>query len=94
MAFYSPVTLLVLLPTWLILVWIGYAAMFWGSAGPRGTRRFATAALRCSRWASPRRRGRQTLLVFSEATVGLILVALLIAYLPTMYALSPSGGGG
>ncbi len=28
----------------------------------------------------------QTILAFSEATIGLILVAVLIAYLPTMYA--------
>jgi hypothetical protein len=30
----------------------------------------------------------KTILVFSEATIGLILLALLIAYLPTMYAAS------
>jgi len=30
MAFYAPVTVLALLPTWLILVWIAYAGMFGG----------------------------------------------------------------
>ena len=34
MAFYAPVTLLALLPTWLILVWIGYAGMFWAVGVP------------------------------------------------------------
>ena len=87
MAFYAPVGLLMLLPGWFAGVLAGYTAMFWGlganswydafrtSGSSLLTLGFATA----NTWP-------ELVLTFSEATVGLILVALLIAYLPTMYA--------
>jgi hypothetical protein len=87
MAFYAPVSLLTLLPFWYTCVWIGYAAMFWAL----GTNSWYEA-LRLS-GSSLFTLGFSTvdtlpamILVFSEAMIGLILVALLIAYLPTMYA--------
>jgi hypothetical protein len=87
MALYAPVSLLCLPAMWLAVVLIGYQALFW-SLGIRGWR----AAFKLS--------GSSLLtlgfadvgdlitiaLSFSEATIGLILVALLIAYLPTIYA--------
>ena len=88
MAFYAPVSLLALLPTWLILIWIGYAGHVLGGRRAHvvpgvSRQRFVAAdsGIRAG-WRS----GRQTLLAFSEATVGLILIALLIAYLPTIYS--------
>lgn len=87
MAYYAPISLLVLLPVWLLLVTLGYTGMFW-ALGVQGwyqafllsgssllTLGFAKAANLI-----------QLCLVYSEATIGLLLIALLIAYLPTMYA--------
>ena len=87
MAFYAPVAVLSLLPVWLALVLFGFMGMFWAiDAGS------LYAAFRAS-GSSLLTLGFETapglprsLLAFSEATIGLILVALLIAYLPTMYA--------
>lgn len=84
MAYFAPISLLMLLPTWLTLVLIGYMGMFW-SIRPddhpfmlSGSSLFTLGFAREDSIAS-------TLLTYSEATIGLILVALLIAYLPTMY---------
>jgi hypothetical protein len=87
MAYYAPIGLMFLVPTWYILISLGFAAMYWGlgvgdwftvfqlSGSSIFTLGFAT---------------KNTFLVnafeFIEAMLGLILVALLIAYLPTMYA--------
>ena len=87
MAFYAPIGLLTLLPVWLTLVSIGYAGMFWavGIASWREAFRVSGSSLFTLGFATvddwPK-----TILMFSEAATGLILVALLIAYLPTMYA--------
>lgn len=87
MALFAPVTLLVLPVVFLTLTLLGYAAIFWAA----GQRPF-TQALRLS-GSSLLTLGYISgdtltfkLLEFSEAMLGLILVALLIAYLPTMYA--------
>jgi len=79
--------LMLLVPTWYLLISLGFAAMYWGlgvgdwftvfqlSGSSIFTLGFAT---------------ENTFLInafeFVEAMLGLILVALLIAYLPTMYA--------
>lgn len=87
MAFYAPISLLALLPAWLILVLIGYTAMFMAVGVPslREAYRLSGSSLFTLGFASV---GRfpQAILSFSEASIGLLLVALLIAYLPTMYA--------
>jgi len=86
-AYYAPVGLMLLVPTWYALMMAGYAAMYWSL----GVEDFLIA-VRLS-GSSLLTLGFVTsenflvsLLVFSEATLGLILVALLIAYLPTMYS--------
>ena len=87
MAFFAPVSLLALVPAWLTFVMLGYSCMYWAlEAGS------AYSALRVS-GSSVLTLGftateglAMTILEFSEAAIGLILVALLIAYLPTMYA--------
>ena len=87
MAFYAPVTLLALLPTWLILVWIGYAGMYWAVGVPTWYQAFRdSGSSLLTLGFEPVGGVVQTLLAFSEATVGLILIALLIAYLPTIYS--------
>jgi hypothetical protein len=86
MAFFAPVSLLTLLPTWLALALAGYMAMYWGAGVPTWRAAFLVSGsslltLGFAGVASV----PQMALAFSEATLGLILVALLIAYLPTMY---------
>jgi hypothetical protein len=87
MAFYAPVGLLLLVPTWLALVLLGYAGMFWGAGSPDWYTAFQVSgsSLLTLGFASHEGFGL-SILEFTEATVGLILIALLIAYLPTMYA--------
>jgi hypothetical protein len=87
MSRYAPLTLLALPFVWLILVMTGYAAMFW--AIDAGTLResviFSGSSLFTLGFAFLD--GLPTIaLSLSEAAIGLALVALLIAYLPTMYA--------
>ena len=87
MAYYAPIGLMLLLPTWYLLVLLGYAAMFWAlNVGDL----FAVFRLSGSSLISLGFDASETLfvtiLVFSEAMIGLILVAMLIAYLPTMYS--------
>jgi hypothetical protein len=87
MAFYAPVSLLALLPVWLILIWIGYAGMFWAVGVPTWYQAFRdSGSSLLTLGFEPVGGVGQTLLAFSEATVGLILIALLIAYLPTIYS--------
>lgn len=88
MAFYAPIALLLLLPYWLVLSAFGYGLMYWAtdthtpwadSFTLSGSSLLTLGFARGSTLV-------HDLLAFSEATIGLILVALLIAYLPTMYA--------
>jgi len=87
MAYYAPIGLMLLLPTWYILISIGYAAMYCAlGVGDL----FAVFRLSGSSLIGLGFEASETLfvtlLVFTEAVIGLILVAMLIAYLPTMYA--------
>lgn len=87
MAYYAPIALMLLVPTWYVLISIGYACMYWGlGAGDfpfsfllSGSSLFTLGFVSVE---SP----MLSMLVFSEAMLGLIMVALLIAYLPTMYS--------
>jgi hypothetical protein len=86
MAGYAPVSLLALLVTWVSLVMAGYTAMFWGLGG-----RSLRAAFYLSGSSVFTLGFRQpsdlpaTLLVFTEAGLGLVLLAMLITYLPSIY---------
>jgi hypothetical protein len=94
LALYSPIGLLLLPVAWIALVMIGYTGMFlavepnfyltdrqawydafWLSGSSLLTLGFA-----------PAENIAEMILAFSEATIGLGLVALLIAYLPTMHS--------
>ena len=87
MAYYAPIGILLLVPTWYVLILFGYAAMFWAL---KIGNLFAIFRLSGSSLISLGFDASETLfvtvLVFSEAMIGLILVAMLIAYLPTMYS--------
>lgn len=87
MSFYAPFSLLALLPVWYVLILAGYALMYWAVGAPTlfnaihisGSSLLTLGSVTTTRNA-------ETVLGFSEAALGLILVSLLIAYLPTMYA--------
>jgi len=87
MAIYGPVALLMLLVTWLTLVFLSYAGIFWGytRVSARGAFIDSGSSLFTLGFAVPRD-VPSTLLVFTEAAVGLFLLALLITYLPSLYA--------
>jgi hypothetical protein len=87
MAYYAPIGLMLLLPTWYTLIWIGYAAIYWatGIGSPFEAFRLSGSSLLTLGFAlskSP----LATVIVFTEAIIGLMLVGLLIAYLPTLYS--------
>ncbi len=87
MAYYAPLALMLLLPTWYFLIALGYSAMYWGlGSGPIvDVLRLSGSSLFTLGFAAPH--GPWTAaLALSEAMLGLIMVALLISYLPTMYA--------
>ena len=84
LAYYAPVTLLLLLPTWLTLVLTGYMGMFWAIRPDDKPFMLSGSSLFTLGFAREESTF-STFLTYSEATIGLILVALLIAYLPTMY---------
>ncbi len=86
MASFGPASLLVLLQIWLVLVFAGYAAMYvaLGYALVPALRESGSSLLtlgfdRPADTAS-------TLLAFTEALTGLVLLALLITYLPSLYS--------
>ena len=87
MAYYAPIGLMLLLPTWYILTLLGYAAMYWGLGVGN---LFAVLRLSGSSLFTLgfdiSKTPVVTIFAFSEAMIGLMLVGLLIAYLPTMYA--------
>ena len=87
LAYHAPLSLVALPVVWLSLVLLGYMAMFW-ALGVRPLREaFITSgssALTLGFTAAhdiP-----SSLLAFAEAATGLALLALLITYLPSMYA--------
>lgn len=86
MALYAPISLFMLPVTWLVLVALGYTLMFWSAGVHDWYRAFASSgsSLLTLGFSVPVT-VPQMILTFSEAMIGLLLAALLIAYLPTMY---------
>jgi hypothetical protein len=86
MALYAPTGLLLLPLVWLTLVALGFAAIYWALGVPALVDGFllSVSSLLTLGFVPPPGPGFATL-AFLEAAIGLILIALLIAYLPTMY---------
>jgi hypothetical protein len=86
MALYAPVSLLVLVLTWVFIVLVSYTAMYWGLGGRSLREAFALSgsAVLTLGFEAPTDLPA-TILVFTEAALGLILLALLITYLPSIY---------
>jgi hypothetical protein len=84
---FAPVALLCLLASWMALTWMGFAAVHWGL----GERPFLRAvelsgsSLTTLGFVAP---SAASLLVAAvvEAVIGLVLLALLITYLPSLYS--------
>jgi hypothetical protein len=86
MSYYGPLALMSLPVWWLILLTLCFAAMFWGLGLPPAEAIVVSGSslltLGFDRPAVP----GGDLLAFAEATFGLGLLALLVSYLPTIYA--------
>jgi hypothetical protein len=87
MAYYAPVGLMLLLPAWYILLALGYTGMYLavGVGTWLDALRLSISSLLTLGFATSAKLP-VNLMVFSEAIFGLVMVGLLIAYLPTMYA--------
>lgn len=83
---YAPLGLITLVFVWLTLIMLGYAGVYWAQGG----RTFADAvvlsgsSLLTLGFVHPGHVGG-VLVVLSEAAVGLVIIALLITYLPSIY---------
>jgi hypothetical protein len=87
MAYFAPTGLLLLPLVWLLSITIGYMAMFWALGVQPWFEAFVlSGSSLLTLGFAPVDGMAQTILAFSEATLGLGLVALLIAYLPTFYS--------
>jgi hypothetical protein len=87
----APLGLFAQLTTWAVLIWLLFAAVFWSLIGAAVDGRTISRALELSGssmltlgFDSPGALPRQ-LAAFAAAGVGLTLLALVIAYLPTVY---------
>jgi hypothetical protein len=87
MAYFGPVSLVILPAMWLGIVILGYTAMFWaiGVGSPYDAFVDSGSSLFTLGFAHPATVGGEAL-AFSEAAIGLGFVALLVSYLPTIYA--------
>lgn len=87
MALYAPLTLLMLVPFWLLLTAVGYSLIYWALGVRPWTEAFITSGSSLLTLGYAKVDSFLFHLVsFSEAVIGLMLVAMLIAYLPTMYS--------
>jgi hypothetical protein len=87
LALYAPASLVLLPGTWLALVMIGFAAIFWATGLDPLAEAVAVsgASVVTLGFERPSGTGR-AVLSFVEAGIGLGLLSLIIAYLPSIYA--------
>jgi hypothetical protein len=87
MAMFAPVVLLSLPVVWLVLVMVGYTLMYYASSTMslyESWRLSGSSMLTLGFFVSDT--FQSLILEFSEAMIGMVLTALLIGYLPTMYS--------
>jgi len=84
---YGPVALISLPLVWMLTVIVGFSLIFWGAKAGSLERSFeiSGSSVTTLGFAAPTG-GPRSWLAFVEAIIGLGLVALLISYLPTIYA--------
>lgn len=87
MAYFAPISLIMLVPVWMVLLTLGYTGVFWvlDNVPVYQAFRISVSSLLTLGYAS-HESVISTVLEFSAATAGLMLIALLIAYLPSMYS--------
>ena len=87
MALYAPIGLLALPPAWLACVCVGYTLIYRAIGSPSWHEAFFTSGSSLLTLGNmPLTSVPESIISFSEATLGLILVTVLISYLPTMYS--------
>ena len=88
LAFISPLALFILPLLWLSLVSLGYTAMFWSISESHNLREAFVLSGSSLLTLGFRFQNEMPVIVlaFSEAALGMMLVALLIGYLPTLYS--------
>jgi hypothetical protein len=87
LAYQGPVSVLMMLNTWLVTFWFGYAFILWpliGDSFLQAMRESGSSLLTLG--IASTERSAPTFVYFLAGATGLIVVALLIAYLPTLYA--------
>jgi hypothetical protein len=86
MALYAPLSLLVLLMVWVFLVMAGFIAMFWALGGRSWATAFESSgsSIFTLGFVNPGSAASDAL-AFVEAGLGLVLLAMLITYLPSIY---------
>jgi len=87
MALFSPVGLITMAGAWVVLVGVGYTAMFWSVQHTGWSEAFfLSGSSLLTLGFAPADTFVERLLAFSEAAIGLGIVALLIAFLPAIYS--------
>jgi hypothetical protein len=86
-SYYAPIALAVLAVVWLILVMLGFTGIFWALGGYTVGEAFRlSGSSLLTLGSSIPTTGVDAIFTFIEAITGLGLAALLVGYLPTMYA--------
>jgi hypothetical protein len=87
MAWYAPLSLLLLVATWLLLTVLGFTMVFRGLGVPSWALAFESAGSSLTTLGFVPVTGlHRQIAAFVDAGIGLLLLALLITYLPTIYA--------
>jgi hypothetical protein len=87
MAFFAPVALLMLPVVWLLYIFLGYMFIYWALGIRPWTAAFTiSGSSLLTLGTTPFVNLPTSMVEFSEATLGIGMVALLMAYLPTMYS--------
>lgn len=86
LSIYAPLALMLLAALWLLFTGLGFAVIFWSlGESPPDAAMVSYSSLLTLGFARPGH-GGELPFAFAEAAIGLVLVALLIAYLPQIYA--------
>ncbi len=86
LAWYAPVTLVLLLGVWLWMLWAGFVLLFWGTGSAFMPAMVLSGSSLFTLGFEKGVNGLQLALVFLASASGMVMVTLLIGYLPTIYS--------
>ncbi len=87
LALFVPMTVFALAGVWLVMVIVGYAALFWATGyGPPSEAWWVSGSSLLTLGSAPLESTLHRTMAFSEAAIGFGLVALLVSFLPSLYA--------